>query len=230
MKKRNIMSIEIIAALLTALAVLTSSCAIGGIGNETNDEDDIEMEETHTTEDNDIETEVPDISVDDGGEEDTSQTWTTIKEMQEMQVHMIRLLNDNYDVFNRIVAYFEEEPEIIAFWEEEGEIVGRYEKTSGLIQSIDLDEVEVGEDIAYVIYELGFVGILDGSITVDFYMVSKGIKPGGSTYDQKLVYIKSTAGEYGILKDVEERNNPLGVMHIRDEWYYEGFDHSRYNF
>ena len=181
--------------------------------------------------DNDIETEVPDTSVDDGGEEDTtSQTWTTIKEIEEMKERMICLLNENYDVFNRIVAYFEEEPEIIVFWEEDGEIVGRYEEARGLFQSIDLDEVDVGEDIAFVIDELGFVGIVDNVYIVDFYMVFNGIKTGGSTYDQDLGCYKSSYGEYGNQKDWEDPDNPFGLMHIRDEWYYYGKDHSRNNF
>ena len=232
--KKRIMVLIAITVFVFAGAVLLSSCANnysngGAIGNE-----GVEVEDSNKNEDVSPDAEAPiandeggtgteeqDANGSDGVDEVTSSPnkTATLQEIEDMNTHLEQLLNDNYEVFSQIVDFFEKAPEEYFCWLEDGEIVVLYRALpNGPHVYVDLSEVEIGDQIAYVINDLGFLAIHeDGDISVTFEMRYYDRHPFIARYSQGLVCNKSTAVEFKVRE--WEPNSFEGIKHIRDEWF-----------
>ena len=203
MKKKSIL-ITVMVTVVFAGIVLIQSCAV----NQASDADIDAEDGTETVEMTTIEE-----------PESEEERRATYQEIDEMHQRLEEILLDNYDVFNQIVSYLEETPEDYAFWGEDGEIIVRLNDrvSNSPFAYMDLNEIEVAEQIAYVIDELGFVSIHEGKYSVWFNMVSYGKAPIGDTYSQGLICNKSDAGEGRIVETGETRD--FRITRIRDEWF-----------
>ena len=148
----------------------------------------------------------------------------SVQDIERTKQMLIQTLNDNYDIFNQIVSYFEGSPSWYYCRKEEGEIVAHIRNdVSGFPGSdIDISEIEVGEQMVYIINELGFLSIAEDDDAVGFTLVSGGKHPYGGSYSQGLICNKSDAGDGKI--EEWDRGHLGADIHVRDGWFY----HFRY--
>jgi len=127
-------------------------------------------------------------------------------------------LIDNYDIFNQIVNYLENEPASFSCRKEKGKIIVQIKyENEPTSQIIDISEIEMGEQIEYVINDLEFSGIGESD---DYIIFGKrtGEHPNGGSYWQNLICNKSNADD----NKIQEKDYlPFGEeVRIKDEWYY----------
>ena len=196
--KRRIILLAIAVVVVFAGIALQYSCTNNNVGID--EEDATETAETTITK-------TPD------GEEERR---ATTQEIEAMKEYLEQTLLDNYDVFNQIVKYLEETPGEYSFGPTDGEIVAWWfrERAYGVpYVVIDLNEIEIAEQIAYVINEFGFVSVLSESDYVHFEMVYHDKSPIGDTYSLGLICNKSN-GEADAGKSFMSE-----ITHIKDGWY-----------
>ena len=182
----RIISLTGVVILLLAGAALLHSCAGDEPVKVSNGEDGIEAWDVAATGDVADERDTMPTNGEDGAEDkvDSVDITAALQEIDDMKDYLEQLLDDNYDVFNQIVKCFENDSVNYHCRVEEGEIVVWY---SNPITYVDLGEIEVGEQIVYVINELGFISIDETENYVDFPMINGDRYPYGGTYAQALL-------------------------------------------
>ena len=143
----------------------------------------------------------------------------TLQDIEDAKKYLEQVLIDNYDVFNQIVSYLEEEPVRYSIRNNSGEIIARilYDDKPGF-QVINFSEIENSEQIIYVLNDLGFSSITEDNENVYFNRVNGADHPQGGSYTQGLVCNKSNAGDEKI---TEWDGGSLGQnTYLRDEWFY----------
>ena len=179
---------------------------------------------------NGIGAEASSLNGEDGAEveyTDSPDSQVSMQDIANAKQSLIQALNDNYDIFNDIVSYFENDPEQYYCIKENGEIVMKLRTDGPSLTDIyvDINEIEVCEQIIYVINELGFLGVAAYDYAVDFWIIDGGRYPFGGSYAQGIICNKSDAGDGKIS---EWEGSIFGEnIHIRDEWYYQ-FRHANY--
>lgn len=119
---------------------------------------------------------------------------------------VIQTFNDNYDLFAEVVSCFEDEPGNFYLCTTS---LKRYVSLNS--QDIKLESYEKGEQISYILNELGFTSIYEDD---DSIMFMKSISSG----EQRGVQY-SKAGKK--LEDVDELWGQ--TYPIKDDWYYSYF-------
>ena len=224
----RIISLAGVVILLLAGAALLHSCAGDEPGKVSNGEDSIKAGDVAATGDVADERDTMPTNGGDGAEDeaDSFDITAALQEIDDMKDYLEQLLYDNYDVFNQIVNYFEGIQGEYSCRVEDGEIVVWYQEKPGSPRIyISLGEIEIGEQIVYVMNDLGFISIDETEDFVDFPMINYEPHPYGGSYTQALFCNKSNAGENRIQEDNESGGEDVlgGSTHIRDEWYYNGF-------
>ena len=129
---------------------------------------------------------------------------------------LIEKLHENYDVFVQIAGYLENSEKEYHCKIEDGELVIRINNETNH-PSVDISEVEVSNQIAYVLNDLGFQVVSSYEDCILFGKNS-GILINGGTYIQDLFYNKRNAREEK--KIVEGTTSLTEKVRIRDEWFY----------
>jgi hypothetical protein len=140
-----------------------------------------------------------------------------VEQIQKAKKEIIQMLNDNYDVFSQIVNCFENDPGRYMCTKESGEIVVKLflERGGTSFQIIDISEIGVSEQIAYVLNDLGFEGIGEEYDDIIFTKITV-VYPGG-TYSQGLFCNKNDAG----IDKIQEYSGIFGErVLIKDQWFY----------
>jgi hypothetical protein len=188
-----IFTLLVVLACVTALICIMTACnAKNGI----NVEDESGMKNTNS----------PENTFRQATKEDIEQT----------KQEIMQILNDNYEVFCQIVNYFEKGKNDYGCFIEYGEIIIINSSVAGH-PHVDISKIEVGEQIAYVLNDLGFVYLGD-DINWVVFKKQDGIPPDGGSYTQSLECNKSDADEEKKIR--EGSSYSAETVHIRDEWYY----------
>jgi len=144
----------------------------------------------------------------------------TIEQINEEKAYIIQALNDNYDVFCAVVDYFEKNTRSFSCRKDTGEIVIRCLPNRGnQIQTVDINETGISEQITYIIDTLGFepFGSGEDSHFIDFFR-THGSHPYGGSYGQYLCYYKRNAPEEQLQESGDDSRG--AQVHIRDRWFY----------
>ena len=150
------------------------------------------------------------------------QVPVSAEEIEQSKNNTEQILFDNYDVFNQLVSFFENEPKRYICETHTGELVVTLDNEPEQ-EEIELSEVEMGGQIAYIMNDLGFETIIEYDDYVWFIQYS-AMDPFGGSYNQGLFCNKSNVGENTITEWYEP---PFGeIALIRDEWFFFYF---RYN-
>ena len=198
--KRRIIFVVLILVIIACTMLLMYILPAYDVGDDMNEEE------------NDTE------SMNNQNTQNSSNRSATLEDIMQTKKDIEQSLNDNYEIFNQIIMCFENDAVNYICGQESGEIVIEIicEDKPGS-QRIDSGEVEVAEQIAYVINDLDFVGIVEADDYVCFEKQT-GVYLTFGTYIQELYCNKSTANE----KKIQEGYSSLWneCVHIRDDWFY----------
>lgn len=196
--KSAILVILVVCALL--LGVALSSCNVERQINESdaNIMDGLDIDKTDNPENTD----------DTGGTEDMGNA-DTIEDVEQRKQEIIQIYNDNAKVFDEVMSYFEAQDTDFYCKVSDGELIVKVNQ-----KDVDISEIEIAEQITYIINELGFEFVLDVTDYVQFNKHT-GIYPYGSTCCQGLLCNKK-----GTNRVQEERSQFGEQVRIADEWFY----------
>lgn len=155
-------------------------------------------------------------------ETDNSMNSSTISEVslediQKEKDLIVRLLNENFEAFSQIMDFFESDQRRYVCHVDSGEIVMiLYEKSTPGYEVVGLSNVDVGEQITYIIDALGFMSITADKDYIIFKRTS-GSHPHGGAYTQGLFCNRIDAGE----DKIREQDHFTGEhVPLRDRWFY----------
>jgi len=206
-------TVTLFAAAISIIGImLLQSCTMEKVENSTAENENIEVESTEMEN-----TEVDIIEVDNEKSTDSPTIEEVRRNINLIKMEIEQILDDNYDLFTQIMEYFEKDNGRYIISIVDGEISVLLDTAPGFRQ-IDISDIEIGEQIEYVLYDLRFEDIRTEDYYVRFLKLT-GSTPSAGAYQQSLFCNKSSAGEKRIYED---DNYPSGeTVRIRDEWFYD---------
>ena len=208
LKRRVIISLLTILLICSVLAVFlvtinrANSRSSGENENEILEESSIYMEDDEKVENS---TNIINLS--------------SLEQIQNEKLNIIRILNENYDLFCQVESYFETDPGRYYCSLDSGElIIEKYFDGRPSVQIDNVEEIEVSEQIAYILLDLGFEWIGEADDYVSFEKITAA-HPDGGTYWQGLHCNKSDAGNNRI-EEWDDGGVAVETVCIRGQWFY----------
>ena len=136
-------------------------------------------------------------------------------QIENEKIELFRILDEYYDTFCSVACYFESMPGRYVVQHESGELKVTLFPESAGYQIVDLSDLEICDEIEFIMNDLGFESIGEGTC-IEFNKLNGG-HPNGGSYIQGLAFNTVNAGIY---KLEEWKGSISEYVHIRDEWYY----------